>query len=344
MNRFAWVSARTISEAAAAASTIVADAMTASPEAAGLGQAAIVKAGGVDLLDLMKENLLAPGKLVSLKEVPGLDAIVEDEAGGLRIGAMVTLANLAEHAVVRQRFPAVSDAVNDLASPQIRNVATLGGNLLQRPRCWYFRAEEYRCLRKGGGHCFAISGENQYHAIFDNRSCAIVHPSTAATALVALGATVELANAEGAMRRVLLEDFLVPPDRDLQRENDLKPQEILTAIHLSPLPASTRMAHLKQGEKDSFDWPLADVAVLLDLSPDGSCKSAAVILGAAAPVPHRAKTAETALIGRRIDENVAREAGHAALDGATPFAKNAYKLPLFETLVRRAIVKALVRQ
>jgi xanthine dehydrogenase YagS FAD-binding subunit len=344
MNRFAWMGARTISEAAAAASTIAADAMTASPDAAGLGETAIVMAGGIDLLDLLKENLLLPGKVVSLKEIPGLDAIVEDEAGGLRIGAMVTLTKLAEHAVVRQRYPAVTDAVHDSASPQIRNVATLGGNLLQRPRCWYLRAEEYRCLRKGGGHCFAISGENQYHAIFDNGSCAIAHPSTAATALVALGATVELTNAEGAVRRVLLEDFFVPPDRDIQRENDLKPQEILTAIHLPPLPASICMAHLKQGEKDSFDWPLADVAVLLDLSPDGRCKSAAIILGAAAPVPHRAKTAESALVGRRIDENVAREAGHAALDGATPLAKNAYKLPLFETLVRRAILKAMVHQ
>ena len=132
----------------------------------------------------------------------------------------------------------------------------------------------------------------------------------------------------------------MPPDRDIQRENDLKPQEILTAIVLPPLPASLRMAHLKQGEKDSFDWPLADVAVVLDLDPHGICRSAAIILGAAAPVPHRAKTAEATLTGRRIDETTATEAAHAALDGATPLAKNSYKLPLFEALVRRAILKA----
>ncbi len=340
MNRFAWTGARTISAAAVAASATVADAMTASPGARGRGEASVVKAGGIDLLDLMKENLLAPGTVVSLKDIPGLDAIVEEEGSGLRIGPMVTLATLGDHPVLRRLCPSLADVARGSASTQIRNVATLGGNLLQRPRCWYLRAAEYRCLRKGGGHCFAISGESQYHAIFDNQSCAIVHPSTVATVLVALGAVVKLRNAEGAVRQVLLEDFFVSPDRDIQRENDLKPQEIMTEILLPPLPASSRMAHLKQGEKDSFDWPLADVAVVLNLDQDGNCERAAIILGAAAPVPYRAKAAEAVLAGRRIDENTAREAGRAALEGATPFAKNAYKLPLFETLVCRAILKA----
>jgi xanthine dehydrogenase YagS FAD-binding subunit len=344
MNRFAWVSARTVADAAAAASTTVADAMTASIDAAAPRETSVVKAGGIDLLDLLKENLLAPAKVVSLKQIPGLDTIGEGEAGGMRIGSMVSLASLADNPVLRQRYPVLIDAVQGSASPQIRNVATLGGNLLQRPRCWYFRAAEYRCLRKSGGHCFAISGENQYHAIFNNQLCAIVHPSTAATVLVALGATVELTNAEGATRRVLLEDFFVTPDKDLQRENDLKPQEILTAIHLPPLPAGLRTAHLKQGEKDSFDWPLADVAVALELEQDGLCKKAAIILGAAAPVPHRAKAAEAALVHRRIDGNAAKDAGRAALDGATPLAMNAYKLPLFEALVGRAVLKAVALQ
>src|SRR5208337_1925748 len=162
-------------------------------------------------------------------------------------------------------YPALSSAAGGSASPQIRAVATLGGNLLQRPRCWYFRAAEYRCLRKGGGHCFAIDGESQHHAVFGNQLCAIVHPSTAATVLVGLGAVLELTGAEGATRNVSLEDFLVTPDRDLQ------------------------------GEKDSFDWPLADVAVALDFAADGPCRRAAIVLGAAAPVPHRAKAAEALL-------------------------------------------------
>ena len=337
MNRFAWMAARTVAEAAASASTTVAEAMTAP------GDAAVIKAGGIDLLDLMKESLLTPGTVVSLTAIPGLDAIVEAD-GGWRIGSMVTLATLADHPGLQRRYSALTDAVQASASPQIRHVATLGGNILQRPRCWYFRAVETRCLRKGGGHCFAIPGENQYHAIFDNMPCAIVHPSTAATALVALGAMVELEDAEGGTRRVLLEDFFVLPDRDLQRENDLRTHEILTAIFLPSLPSSVRMAHSKVGQKESFDWPLADVAVVLDVDPDNVCERASIVLGAAAPVPHRATAAEAVLTGKRIDVSAATEAAHASLEGAVPLSHNAYKLPLFETLVRRSILQALARQ
>jgi xanthine dehydrogenase YagS FAD-binding subunit len=344
MNRFTWAVETTISRAAAAASMTVADAMRTPFDAVGGSGVSVLKAGGIDLLDLLKDNLLAPAKVVSLKDIQGLDAIAEADGGSVRIGAMATLATIAAHPVLRQRYPALADAASSSASPQIRNVATLGGNLLQRPHCWYFRAKDYHCLRKGGGHCFALAGENQYHAVFDNHTCAIVHPSTAATVLVALGASVELAQADGAVRRLALADFFVPPDQNLQRENNLQPQEVLTAILLPALPASLRMAHLKQGETDSFDWPLADVAVVLNLDPDGSCRRAAIMLGAAAPVPYRARTAEAVLVGRRIDEAAARDAGRAALDGATPLAGNAYKLPLFETLVRRAILKAAARQ
>jgi xanthine dehydrogenase YagS FAD-binding subunit len=341
MNRFAWATPRTAAEAAALASGIVADAMTAAPEAARSEGLAVVKAGGIDLLDLMKDDLLAPAKVVSLKAIAGLDAISEDAGGGMRIGAAATLAKLAENASLRARYPAVADAVGGSASPQIRNVATLGGNLLQRPRCWYFRAAAFRCLRKGGGHCFAIDGENQYHAIFNNRLCAIVHPSTVATPLVALGATVELTDAEGMVREVSLEDFFTPPDRDLQRENQLKAYEILTAVRLPAFTAAARTAHLKLVEKESFDWPLADVAVVLELDADEKCTKASIVLGAAAPVPYRARMAESILVGQTIKENLARKAGRAALEGATPLARNAYKLPLFETLVRRTIMKAV---
>ena len=338
MQRFAWMSARTVSQAAAAATAITAELMTR-PADATPTEAAIVKAGGLDVLDLLKENLLAPARLVSLREIPGLDVIAE-EAGELRIGAMATLARVAADASVGQRYPALADALRSAASPQIRNVATLGGNLLQRPRCWYFRAEAFRCLRKGGGHCFAHGGENQYHAIFDNQACAIVHPSTAATVLVALGASVTLADAGGATRRVLLEDFLVGPDQDMQRENDLRPHEILIAVHLPPASPDAGMAYLKQGQKESFDWPLADVAVVLERNPAGVCKRARVVLGAAAPVPYRAARAEAALTGRRVDETLAKEAAQAAIQGATPLSRNGYKLPLFATLVRRAVLQA----
>ena len=340
MKHFAVVNARTISEAAAAASMIVADAMTAAPETTGDRETCIVKAGGIDVLDLLKEGLLTPAKIVNLKEVPSLDTIVEDESGGVRIGAMVTLAAAAAHPLLRKRFAALAEALRGSASPQIRNVATLGGNLLQRPRCWYFRSRAYHCLRKGGGHCFAISGENQYHAIFNNMACAIVHPSTAATMLVALNATVELRGGGDDARRLPLEEFFVAPERDIQRENDLRPHEILTAIRLPKPATDLRVAYIRQGEKASFDWPLADVAVTLDIDPAGVCRSASLILGAAAPVPHRAKAAELLLKGNRISEVTAAQAARAALDGASPLAKNGYKLPFFETLVRRAILQA----
>jgi len=340
MNRFAWTSPTNISEAANAASATVANAMSVAPDAMDQTQTAIVTGNGIDLLDLLKEGLLRPSRIVSLSAIPGLDEVAEEKDGGVRIGPMATLASLAENQLVQQRYPALADALRGSASPQIRNRATLGGNLLQRPRCWYFRSQAYRCLRKGGEHCFAIFGENQYHAIFNNMTCAIVHPSTAATVLVALDATIEITNALDATRQIRLEDFFVSPDFDLQRENDLRPQEIVSAIRLPKPSPNVRTVHLKQCEKDSFDWPLADVAVALDFDPEDICKRATIILGAAAPVPYRARAAEAVLTGRCIDGNVAAEAARAALSGATPLSKNTYKLPLFETLVRRAVFRA----
>lgn len=338
------MSAKTLSEAASAASVTVATAMTATADDPGRATHALLKAGGIDLLDLLKEGLLAPGTVVNLKSIPNLDTIVAESGGGVRIGAMATLASLAENPLVRGRYPALAAAVAGSASPQIRNMATIGGNLLQRPRCWYFRAAEYRCLRKGGDHCFAITGENQYHAIFSNQPCAMVHPSSAATVLVALRATIDLVHRNGGVRRLLLEDFFGAPDRNVTQENDLQPQEVLTGIHLPPLRANIRMAHLKRGEKDAFDWPLADVAIVLDTAVGERCLSAAVVLGAAAPVPYRATAAERVLTGRHIDDQAAREAARAAIDNATPLTKNSYKLPLFETLIRRAILTAVEKR
>jgi xanthine dehydrogenase YagS FAD-binding subunit len=338
MNGFEWVDARSVAEAAGGAT--VADAMVWRTGERLSDQEQVIKAGGIDLLDLMKEDLLRPRRLVNLRAVAGLSGIVEGKDGALRIGAVTTLAEVADHPGVRARYAALADAAERSASPQIRQVATLGGNLLQRPHCWYFRSSEHHCARKGGAACFAFAGENQYHAIFDHRGCAIVHPSTPATALVALGAKVEIASRQGGKREVTLEDFFVLPQVDIHRENDLKPGEILTAITLPALPGTARSVHLKQGERDSFDWPIADVAVMLDLTAERSCRSAAIVLGAVAPVPHRAKAAETALIGHQIDAVSAQTAAAAAVAGASPLTKNAYKVPIVEALVRRAILAA----
>jgi xanthine dehydrogenase YagS FAD-binding subunit len=340
MDRFEWMDAGTISDAVTAATATVADTMLSRTGEQPSDQAIVVKAGGIDLLDLMKEGLLTPRRLVNLRGVADLSVIAEQQDGTLRIGALATLAQVAEHPAVRARYAALAGAAGRSASPQIRQVATLGGNLLQRPRCWYFRSSHHHCARKGGEGCFAFAGENQYHAIFDHHGCAIVHPSTAATVLVALGAKVEIANPQGSKREVRLEDFFLLPDVDIHRENDLKPGEIVTAIALPPLSPTARSVHMKQGERDSFDWPVADVAVVLDLSSDGTCCLASIVLGAAAPVPHRAAAAQAALVCHVVDERTARAAARAALSGASALTKNEYKLPIFETLVRRAVVAA----
>jgi xanthine dehydrogenase YagS FAD-binding subunit len=340
MHRFEWLNATSVAEAAGAGATTVAAAMMAPTGGRVSQNAIVVKAGGIDLLDLMKEGLLQPRRVVNLRGIAGLDQVIEQNDGTVRVGAMVTLATLASNAVILQRYSALASAAGNSASPQIRNVATLGGNLLQRPRCWYFRSAHHHCARKGGEVCFAFGGDNRYHAIFDQAGCAIVHPSTSATALVALGAGVELAQPDGARRVIPLEQFFLLPDKDITRENNLKPGELLSAIVLPKLSSSAKSVHLKQGEKDSFDWPIADVAVLLDRDPNGLCTKVSIVLGSAAPVPHRAKAAEASLTGKPAQEQTARDAAHAAITGAAPLSKNAYKLPIFETLVRRAILDA----
>lgn len=338
MQPFEWVNARSQAEAANSGATTVAAAVLAP---AGGRDTFVFKAGGIDVLGLMKGGLLQPRRIVNLRGITGLNQVAEEKDGTLRVGAMLTLAQLTQHPLIRQRYTALADAAQSSASPQIRNVATLGGNLLQRPQCWYFRSAHHHCARKGGDACFAFAGENQHHAIFDQAGCAIVHPSTAATALVALGATVELVNSEDARRTVLLEDFFLRPHQDIHRENDLKPGELMTAVLLPKPDVGMRSVHLKQGETDSFDWPLADVAVALSRDANGRCKRVSIVLGAAAPVPYRAKAAEAVLQDKPADESVARDAARDALTGATPLAKNAYKLAIFETLVRRAILAAV---
>jgi len=298
---------------------------------------AVIKAGGVDLLDRMKEGIDAPRRLVNIRHVRGLDRIAE-ENGGLRIGPLVTLAQLDRSEAVRKRYVALAEAAEHSATPQIRNMATIGGNLLQRPRCWYFRSADFHCLRKGGDKCFAQDGENQYHAIFDNQLCAIVHPSSLAMPLIAFGAQVELTSAKGK-RNVAVEDFFVTPEQDVTREASIQPGEMITAITV-PAPADgTASAYYKQGEKESFDWPLAAVAVALEMS-GGTCRKANLILGFAAPTPLRAKSAEAKLNGAEISEEVARAAAKEAIVGATPMTNNAYKLPIFEAVVRRTILRA----
>ncbi len=212
--------------------------------------------------------------------------------------------------------------------------------MLQRPRCWYFRSASHRCLRKGGGRCFAIHGENQYHAVFANEVCAVVHPSTAATALVAFDAPSKSPTHEASCAGRCSTNSSLPPRSMCNARTTSSRGKSLTAVLLPPLAAGATSAHLRESDKLSFDWPIADVAVVLERDADGRCRGAAVVLGAAAPVPYRARAAEELLVGKAIDEAVARAAGQAALEGATPLARNHYKLPIFAVLVRRALLRA----
>lgn len=314
------------------------DPVTVEEAIAQLSASARPKAGGVDLVDLMKERIAAPSRLVNLRAIPGLDAATDLEGGGLALGPLLTLARLAEHARVRASYPALADAALRAATPAVRNMATLGGNLLQRPRCWYFRQEAFPCRRKGGDTCFALEGRNAYHAVFQNDLCAIVHPSDTATALVAYGAELELQGPAGR-RTVPLESVFVLPDEDITREHRLAPDELVVGVRL-PAPArGARSAYLKQGERDSADWPLASAAVVLEL--DGRvCRRASIVLGAAAPVPWRARAAEAALAGKRLDGPAAAQAARAAVAGARPLAENGYKVRLLEVITRRAITAA----
>ncbi|MGA7180760.1 MAG: xanthine dehydrogenase family protein subunit M [Thiobacillaceae bacterium] len=340
MQAFEWQRAVSPDEAAAIATQTMAEAMLSLTGRPGSQQAMLIKAGGVDTLDLMKGGLVNPRRLVDISGLSELEDISRESDGGIRIGALTTLAQIAEHPALRQSHPALTQAAAIAASPQIRNRATLGGNLLQRPRCWYFRSAAHHCLRKGGAHCFAFDGDDRYHAVFANRECAIVHPSTLATSLLAYGSEVEILNAEGERRRVALADFFLLPQTDLHRENTLASGEIVTAVLLPPPVPQRRSVYLQVGERAAFDWPLAAVAAVLDIDGDGHCQQASIVLGAVAPVPWRARQAESLLAGKEITEETAAAAGEAALINAAPLSRNAYKLRLIATLVGHAILGA----
>jgi len=301
-------------------------------------EGAVAHAGGVDLLDRMKEHLEAPTRLVALREVKELGGIKDDPTKGLTLGALTKLVELAESPVVKPRYAALAEAAAHVAAPNVRNMATIGGNLAQRPRCWYFRNELFTCKKRGGVTCFAFDGENEHHALFGNSTCAMVHPSTLATALVALEASVVL-QGKGGVRTVKLEEFFTAPEANILGETVLKPGELIVAVTLPPPAAGSRSAYLKQGAKESFDWPIADVGVSLVL--DGKRVSAArVILGAAAATPYRASAAEAALVGKEVDTAVAKAVGEASMQGATPLAKNKHKVEIFKVVVARTVLAA----
>lgn len=301
---------------------------------------AVAKAGGVDLLDLMKEGIASPAAVVQIAGLPGLDRIDVDAEGRTRIGPLLTLAELAEDQEIRHRYPALAAASAAAATPQVRNQATLGGNLCQRPRCWYFRHIDFLCLKKGGDTCFAEKGESRYHALFEGGPCHIVHPSSPATALMAYDAVFTVSRGGGS-REVPASDFFTLPGHDLARENVLEPGELITAITLPSTGVLHRHHYLKQREKQAFDWPIAEVAVVLKVSRGRQVADARLVLGAAAPRPYRATAAEQMLIGKSVDVSLARSAAEEVVRQATPLPDNGWRIAVFRALIRRAILGAV---
>jgi xanthine dehydrogenase YagS FAD-binding subunit len=331
MKAFEWTNPKSLAEAV--------QMLAASPASHDIDDAPRPIAGGQDLLTTMKDYSTRPSRVVNLKGIRGLDHISGDGKKGLTIGALVTLSQLEEHPVVRASFPGLAEAAHSVATPQIRNLGTVGGNLCQRPRCWYFRLEEVICLKKGGSECYAAKGENKYNAILGGGPSYIVHPSDLAPMLVALGAGVSVVGASGKRVIPLDKFFTLPSEGSIRRENVLKNDEIITQIQVPASPFAAHSTYMKFKERESLDFALASVAAAVELQADKTAKQVRLVLGGVAPIPWRARAAEESLSGKVLNKESLSEAARLALADAKPLEKNAYKVPLTQTLIRRALTK-----
>ena len=299
---------------------------------------ALPMAGGQDLLARMKDYIDTPDRVVNVKGA--LDATVtQTPDGGLKIGAAVKIIDLFDNAQVRRLYPAVNAAAIEIGTPQIRHQGTVGGNINQRPRCWYYRNEEFVCYKKGGSRCFAVNGENQYHAIFGNEGPShIVHPSSLAVPFAAYGAKFRVFGPNGEREIPAADFFTMPTLQNVLKENVLGDEDILTHVIL-PAPGNVKSGHYEVRYKASHDWPLAFTTVVLTMNGT-RINSARVVLGAVAPVPWRSKPAEAALAGKTLDESAADAAGQAAVSEAKPMNGNEYKVQIAKTAVKRAVMRA----
>ncbi|HED64415.1 MAG TPA: xanthine dehydrogenase family protein subunit M [Planctomycetes bacterium] len=295
-----------------------------------------VLAGGQDLLGELKDHLVEPDTLVSLHRIPGLDGFELGE--DLRLGALVTLAVIERDTALRERFTVLAEAAESVATPQIRTQATLGGNLCQRPRCWYYRNEEAPCIKKGGAECFAFGGRNKYNAILGGGPSYIVHPSDLAPALVCLDATVTKTAREGTETIALESFFTLPSEGSVQRENVLRANELLLGVHVPALGPGWKSTYLKFRERESFDFALAAVALAVRLDGERIAE-AKLVLGGVAPIPWRARAAEDFVAGKPNTRSTWKAAADLALAGAEPLEHNAYKIPLTKGLIQKAFRK-----
>lgn len=325
MQAFEYAHPKTVKEAAALLGSSWAD--------------AAVLAGGTDLISMMKDYLVTPKRVVNIKGIKDLTG-VSKAGGGLRIGALATFEDLANSALVRTDYPSIHAAARGVASPQIRNMGTAGGDLCQRPRCWYYRSGNGLLAMKDG-KSLVQNGQNQYHAIFGGGPAYFVSASSLGPALIALGAKVKLASASGE-REVPVEQFFVVPSGNDDREIALKPGEILTEI-IVPAAGGVKNSTYEIREREAIDWPLATASVALKMN-GSSIGSARVVLGHVAPKPWVATEAEQFLAGKSIDEQVAEQAGAAAVKQAKPLSQNEYKVQLAKVAVKRALLAASGKQ
>ena len=300
---------------------------------------AVVFAGGTDLLGLMKDDVVAPKRLVNVKQATDLQGISYGPRG-LRLGAGAHLADIADNANVRQHYAALATAVDEAASPQIRHMATIGGNLCQRPRCWYFRNGFGLLGQTKDGKSLVRDGDNRFHAILGNDGPALfVSPSSIAPALIAYNARVHLVGPDGA-RDIELAKFFVIPSQEGQREHDLKPNEVILEVVVPPPLAGIKAAHYEVRQRSAFDWPLATAAVALEMSGN-TVKTARVVLGHVAPTPWISEEAAQAVQGKTIDDQTADAAGSAAVSKARGLGRNDYKIQLARVAIKRALLAAV---
>jgi xanthine dehydrogenase YagS FAD-binding subunit len=294
-------------------------------------------AGGTDLLGEMKERIIAPERLVNLKAIPHLAEIAYSEKEGLRLGALVTLAQLESHRLIIEKYPALAQAAGLAASPQLRHMGTIGGNLCQSPRCWYYRNALFPCWLKGGETCFATEGENAYHAILGGEPCHAVHPSDLAPALIALGARVRVVGPR-LDDTIPLEELYRRPSEAHRRAIVLGPRELIAEVKVPPPRSESRSVYLKAMDRAVWTFALASVAAAVELDEASRVQQARLVLGGVAPIPWRAKAAEEVLQGQKITDKLARAAAEAALANAQPLRDNGYKVTLAKELVRRALL------
>jgi len=303
------------------------------------GKTASIVGGGSDLLGLVKEFIVKPDVLVNLKAIRGLDQVTP-AAGGVNIGGLITLDALGSHPLIRNQYTVLAEAAEAVATPQIRNVGTLAGNVCQRPWCWYFR-NGFPCLKNGGTTCFSIVGDNRFHAIFGGGPSYIVHPSDTAPALVVLDAKFRVMGPAGE-RVVPAAEFFILPQQDAARENILAADEVLAGVQLAPARPGRRSTYNKVLDREAWTHAIVSAAVVLDMDKD-VCQRASLVLGGVAPIPWRLPNVERLLAGQRITPELAAKAGEVAIEGAQKLSKNAYKVPMTKALVQRTLLALATR-